>query len=170
VLFWLAGHQQEVVARLVQCLRPGGWLVDEDGDWGETGPVDPDHPLTAPHDANYRNGEWWSERGFNPKFGGTLPILFERAGLVDIRHEARTEVMRGGSPWARWWADGISVANALLTPSHGTPDGDFDAVRAPFLDPTARVSASCSTPAGGGALTPDDPGQTAARAGRPLDL
>jgi SAM-dependent methyltransferase len=140
VLFWLADDAAEAVTRLAECLRPGGWLVDEDGDWGEPGPVDPTHPLTAAHDAVYRHGEWWSARGFNPRLGRTLPLLFERAGLVDIRHEARTEVMRGGSPWGRWWAEGMSVANAQLTPPPGAGDNDIEAIRAPFLDPTAWVT------------------------------
>ena len=33
-LFWLAGKQEAAIDRMVQCLRPGGWLLDEDGDWG----------------------------------------------------------------------------------------------------------------------------------------
>ena len=34
MLFWLAGEQEAAIRRMVKCLRPGGWLVDEDGDWG----------------------------------------------------------------------------------------------------------------------------------------
>jgi SAM-dependent methyltransferase len=34
MLFWLAGRQENAIRRMAQCLRPGGWLVDEDGDWG----------------------------------------------------------------------------------------------------------------------------------------
>jgi len=32
MLFWLAGKQEAAIRRMVECLRPGGWLVDEDGD------------------------------------------------------------------------------------------------------------------------------------------
>ena len=32
LLFWLAGKQEAAIRRMVECLRPGGWLVDEDGD------------------------------------------------------------------------------------------------------------------------------------------
>jgi hypothetical protein len=32
---------------MVACLRPGGWLIDEEGDWGVPGPVDPSHPRYA---------------------------------------------------------------------------------------------------------------------------
>ena len=40
MLFWLPGKQERAVQRMVECLRPGGWLVDEDGDWGTIAPVD----------------------------------------------------------------------------------------------------------------------------------
>jgi SAM-dependent methyltransferase len=30
MLFWLAGRQERAVQHMVQCLRPGGWLIDED--------------------------------------------------------------------------------------------------------------------------------------------
>jgi SAM-dependent methyltransferase len=138
VLFWLGARQEEALARLVQCLRPGGWLVNEDGDWGLPGPVDPAHPLTGPHDAVYRQGGWWSDRGFNPTLGRTLPVLFERAGLVEIRHEATAEVMPGGTPWARWWADSMQVIGAQ--PRFDAAASDIAAICAPFRDPTAWVT------------------------------
>lgn len=101
-LFWLAGKQESAIQRMVECLRPGGWLLDEDADWGTLAPVDPAHPFSACYHAAYRGGEWWTERGYDPTFGRKLPVLFERYGLENIRHEATAEVVRGGSPWARW--------------------------------------------------------------------
>jgi SAM-dependent methyltransferase len=139
VLFWLR-DQEEALRRLVACLRPGGWLVDEDGDWGLPGPVDPTHPLTGPHDAVYRQGGWWSDRGFNPAFGRTLPVLFQRAGLVEIRHEANSEVVPGDSAWARWWADSMEVVASQIGPSHAAADSEIAAICAPFRDPTAWVT------------------------------
>ena len=47
VLFWLAGRQEQAVHQMTACLRPGGWLIDEEGDWGVPGPVDLSHPLYA---------------------------------------------------------------------------------------------------------------------------
>jgi hypothetical protein len=52
-------------------------------------------------------------RGYDKSFGRKLPALFERCGLQDIRHEARTEVVRGGSEWARWWILTLPVINEL---------------------------------------------------------
>jgi hypothetical protein len=45
MLFHLQGRQEQAIRQMVACLRPGGWLVDEDANWGTAGaPVDPAHP------------------------------------------------------------------------------------------------------------------------------
>jgi SAM-dependent methyltransferase len=58
VLAHLSGRQEAALKRIVQCLRPGGWLIDEDGDWGTTAPVDPCHHLHAAFHAAWREGHW----------------------------------------------------------------------------------------------------------------
>jgi ubiquinone/menaquinone biosynthesis C-methylase UbiE len=45
MVFHLVGRHDTAIARMAQCLRPGGCLIDEDADWGTPGPVDPSHPL-----------------------------------------------------------------------------------------------------------------------------
>jgi SAM-dependent methyltransferase len=112
VLFWLVGRQEEAIRRIVQCVRPGGWLVDEDGDWGTVVPVNPFHPMYERYQQVWKNGDWWAARGYDPEFGRKLPPLFERCGLRDIRHEARTEVLRATSPWGRWWLQTLEVMRA----------------------------------------------------------
>src|SRR6516162_9001206 len=53
MLFWLPGRQETAIRRMVECLRPGGWLVDEDGDWGTVAPVDPSHPFYSRYHGTY---------------------------------------------------------------------------------------------------------------------
>jgi SAM-dependent methyltransferase len=113
MLFHLKGVQEQAVKRMVECLRPGGWLVDEDADWGTAAPVDPGHPRYADYHRVWRNGDWWTSRGYDKAFGQKLAAMFERCGLQDIRDEAHTEVVRGGSPWARWWIPTLEVINDL---------------------------------------------------------
>jgi len=139
VLFWLVGKQEAAVKRMVECLRPGGWLVDEDGDWGTVASVDPVHPLhRAYHDA-WRGGEWWASRGYDPAFGRTLPVLFERCGLENIEHEAIAEVVRGGSPWARWWKEtfqGIRASEEMAGKLTQSREDEYRALTAPLDDPS----------------------------------
>lgn len=112
LLFWLAGKQEIAIRRMVECLRPGGWLIDEDGDWGMVAPVDPSHSHYTLYHRVWKNGEWWAERGYDPTFGRKLPILFERCGLVNIRHQASAAVVRGDSPWGRWWLQSMEAIRA----------------------------------------------------------
>lgn len=109
MLFHLVGRQERAIQRMVQCLRPGGVLIDEDADWGTTAPVDRSHPTFSEYHNAWRDGDWWASRGYDPFFGRTLPALFERGGLKEISNEATTEVVRGASAWARWYRESLDV-------------------------------------------------------------
>jgi hypothetical protein len=74
----------------------------------------PCHPLHAPFRAAWREGDWWASRGYDPAFGRKLPTLFERCGLEQIGHQATSEVVRGGSPWTRWYAENLSGTSTTL--------------------------------------------------------
>jgi SAM-dependent methyltransferase len=114
MLFHLQNRQEDAVRQMAECLRPGGWLVDEDADWRTAGaPVDPAHPRYDDYQRVWQDGDWWTHRGYDKEFGRKLPAIFERCGLEDVRDEASTEVVRGGSPWARWWIPTLEVINDL---------------------------------------------------------
>ena len=113
MLFHLKGVQEQAIRRMAESLRPGGWLFDEDCDWGTAAPVDPAHPRYDDYQRVWRDGDWWTPRGYDKVFGQKLPALFERCGLQELRNEASTEVVRGGSPWASWWIPTLEVINEL---------------------------------------------------------
>jgi len=136
-LFHLVDRQEEAIAQMVKCLRPGGWLIDEDADWGTCAPVDPSHPLYAPYHDAWR--DWWTSRGYDPAFGQKLPALFERCGLEEIRHEAATEVVRGGSPWAEWWAVTLEVINEQGGDGTEADQRELATMTAALADPTLWV-------------------------------
>ena len=138
VLFWLAGRQETAIHQMVQCLRPGGWLIDEEGDWGVPGPVDPAHPLYSGYHHAFNGGGWWAARGYDPVFGRKLPTLFERCGLQGIDHQATARVVRGGSPWARWWQQTLDVIRGwgLASGTTEAPDDQHQALTAPCGDPS----------------------------------
>ncbi len=137
MLFWLAGRQEAAIQRMVECLRPGGWLVDEDGDWGTIAPVDPSHPYSAPYSNASQSGGWWVSRGYDPFFGRKLPLLFERCGLENIRHAASAEVVRGGSPWAQWWEQTLEAIRAWEQAGDRMTEArqeEYKALTAPWSD------------------------------------
>jgi len=140
VLFWLAGRQETAIHKMAQCLRPGGWLLDEEGDWGVPGPVDPAHPLYAGYHRAFKGGDWWAARGYDPFFGRKLPTLFERCGLHDIDNQTTASVVRGGNPWARWWQQNLDVIRAWGPASSGpgeATDEEHKELTAPCGDPSA---------------------------------
>ena len=137
MLFWLAGRQERAISRMVECLRPGGWLVDEDGDWGTVVPVDPAYALYERFHQIWRNGQWWADRGYDPFFGRKLPALFERCGLRNITHEASAEVTRGMTPWAQWWLQTLEVmrsTDAAITGLADSRKAEYDVLTAPWND------------------------------------
>ena len=120
-------------------MRPGGWLVDEDGDWGTVTPVDQSDPFYSRYQNAYRNGEWWAARGYDPILGRKLPVLFERCGLENIRHEATAEVVRGGSPWARWWQQTLEAIREWERAERGLTkarEEEYKALLTPWIDPS----------------------------------
>ena len=114
MLFHLQSRQEQAIRQMAACLRPGGWLVDEDADWGTAGllsiPPTRGTTTTSGSGATATGGR---SRGYDKVFGQRLPALFERCGLEDVRSEASTEVVRGGSPWATWWIPTLEVINEL---------------------------------------------------------
>jgi ubiquinone/menaquinone biosynthesis C-methylase UbiE len=139
VLFWLVGRQEEAIRRMVQCLRPGGWLVDEDGDWGTVVPVNPFHPMYERYQQVWKKGDWWTARGYDPEFGRKLPALIERCGLQNIRHEAHAEVLRGTTPWGRWWLQTLAVMRASDEAGGALTEArkeEYGILTAPWSDPS----------------------------------
>ena len=139
LLFWLVGKQESAIRRMLECLRPGGWLLDEDGDWGLVAPVDPSHPHYEPYHRAWKNGDWWTVRGYDPTFGRKLPVLFERCGLVNLRHKASASVVRNDSPWGRWWRqslEGIRASEQADGSLTETRDKEYEALTAPLNDPS----------------------------------
>jgi ubiquinone/menaquinone biosynthesis C-methylase UbiE len=138
VLAHLGPSAEAALARMVLYLRPGGWLIDEDGDWGTTVLVDPLHPRYEDFNRAWRDGDWWVSRGYDPVFGRKVPALFERCGLEDIRHEAGSAVVRGGSPWSRWYGESLEVIHRLG--GGATTDAqqrEHEVITTAFADPSA---------------------------------
>ena len=124
MLFHLVDRQELAIRQMARCLRPGGWLVDEDADWGMAAPVDPSHPLYAGyHDA-------WSEI-FPSEPGLTccqaqfvnnhLSQLYKRTDLIlNLGSvEAQNIALFGADPSTRtpgglWPSDHAGVAAQLV--------------------------------------------------------
>jgi SAM-dependent methyltransferase len=98
-------HQDLAIQRMIELLKPGGWLVIEDLEAATMGGADPYHPLTEPYDQVIAGSvaAMRASRAVDPTPGRALIPRFHRAGLTELRHEAFLYIDRGGSPLADWY-------------------------------------------------------------------
>lgn len=91
-------EREQVLARLVESLKPGGWLVDEEFD---SVSVLPD-PTAGSGETmlETRNAvmRFFEDRGVERRWGRMLFGRFRALGMVDVNAEARLSVWHLGSP------------------------------------------------------------------------
>ena len=85
--------------RAASAVRPGGWLVLEDFEWGAA--------LSHPDEERYRRvreatWQFMSRAGYDPWYGRRLVHELERAGLQDVAADGRIRVYRGATAAARF--------------------------------------------------------------------
>jgi SAM-dependent methyltransferase len=124
--------------RLVGAVRPGGWLLVEEGDFGAMEAADPTHPRAAAFDRRRRalHAALRADGPVDPDFGRRLPGLVEGFGFRDLGHGGVSLTGRGCGPTARFFqmTDQLLrdrfVAAGVLTPA------DFDELYLAYEDPS----------------------------------
>ena len=98
---------REALARMVEALAPGGWIVLEDVDFAGVIMADPDQRPGYPPESVATGAELTARllsfagpRGIQPELGRRLPALLIEAGLDDVGAEGRMNLMWGGSEQA----------------------------------------------------------------------
>jgi SAM-dependent methyltransferase len=137
---------QHALDRMISAVRPGGWLVLEDGDWGGimlpalaryTDP--PEH--AALYERMFRAAEAVGRLAHaDANFGARMVRGLADAGLVNIAAEAHSALVAGGT---EKWLSGIAefaadhmVGTGLVT------DDDIKSFLALLADPSFRYAVS----------------------------
>jgi SAM-dependent methyltransferase len=122
--------------RLVEAVRPGGWLLVEEADTGCFAPADPGHPRSAGFQRRTQalRAAVQAAGGFAYSFGRRLPALVERFWLQDAGHDGVTLIARGGDPAARF----LRMTAQLLRgrAARGLTEADFDELERDYEDPS----------------------------------
>jgi SAM-dependent methyltransferase len=145
LLEWIPDWQQ-TLDRMISALRPGGWLVLENADWGGIMTPAVAHYTDPPvHAALYERILRASQDSlratqFDANFGGRLPRRLIDAGLVNVAGEAHMPLVAGGTEKfvpgiVEFMADRL-VATGLVTSS------DIESFLALTADPSFRYAAS----------------------------
>ncbi len=90
-------QREEILARLVRALRPGGWLLVEDYDWGSYGPAGTHARDDAARALIDKLAGLYRQHGFDPFVGRKLPGMLRRAGLAEVDAEGRVLTLRGST-------------------------------------------------------------------------
>jgi SAM-dependent methyltransferase len=102
VLEHLPGRD-DVLRRLVEALRPGGWLVLEDFDWGSLAVAPGGAAADLLERAHVGVRRLFTVAGYDCDHGRRLPGGLAAAGLVDVGAEGRVYVGVPRSPVRDWW-------------------------------------------------------------------
>jgi len=96
-----AQSHQRALKKIIEALRPGGWLVLEEPDFSVarvvTGPKGLGRSVQRVNEAIQH---MFSNTGLDPAFGVKLPGLLQEMGLVNLAVENDTPLVQGGSPMA----------------------------------------------------------------------
>jgi|SRR5579859_6624689 len=149
---------QAVLARLVSALRPGGWLLIEDVDFGGAAAtmigrytVPTDEAATFER-AYHAIAAVFAGAGADATFGAQLPALLTGAGLKDVGGEVHTPIVSGLSgEWVRLSYEHLRqpmLTTGLLTESDTERDSVF------MSDPNSRYLPPFMVSAWGRRATP----------------
>ena len=125
--------------RLVNAVRPGGWLLVEEADGSASfGAADPGHPRAAGFDRSSR-ALWAALKAtgtMDLDFGRRLPTLFEGLGARDLGHEGVTLTGRGGDPMARFVQMTDKLLRGRIVAAGVLTEADFDELERAYDDPS----------------------------------
>jgi SAM-dependent methyltransferase len=108
-------QRREVVAKLTQWVRPGGWLFIQEPDFYPTSSVEPERQRRFWQDFL----QWSEDHQIDYFVGRKVPSWLHDEGLVELTAEGHTTVYNGGSTFARWWQLGIAEISDRLQDEQG---------------------------------------------------
>lgn len=121
-------ERERALRRMIEALKPGGWLLLEDFDlqWLALTPTGTpgDVELFLEVMAAFR--ELLERAGLDPTYGRRLHTLLREQGLTDIHAEAHFQIWTGGSPTARLMHLTIAQVRDRLTGTGLLADRDID--------------------------------------------
>ncbi|MGI8550737.1 MAG: class I SAM-dependent methyltransferase [Dehalococcoidia bacterium] len=108
-------QREQVLARLVTALKPGGWLLAEEFD-GLSLPSDPAlYPGETSLKLQTALQRLMSERGADTAYGRRLPVRFAAHNLVNVEAEGQVFFWHGGSAGAQIMrANYLQLQDAIL--------------------------------------------------------
>jgi SAM-dependent methyltransferase len=135
-----------VLAKLVALLRPGGWVLIEDGDCsgGRHLPaarqfVFPERLRTNMRHVFRALDALGAATGMNPEFGRELPRHLVEAGLEDVDAEVCARLVRGATSRAFFYTDTWREVGSAFAATGHVSEVDLDQLLTAFESPTGMI-------------------------------
>ena len=153
VLSWLG--EGDALERLFASLAPGGWLLAEDFDWAIHGSAEGSPIVAKAYEVIISLLE---SVGYQRHYGRTLVRRLERAGLEDTASEARSYVLRGGSPGTAFDRYSMLAHRDAILGTGALTEAEFDETLRILEDPGELVLTPVLYAAWGRKPAPSQPG------------
>ncbi len=128
------GHLETAVRHVVQSVRPGGWILCEEPDYGPMEACDPEHPhardLAAFRSIMTRGGRMDGYAGRN------VFKALRAEKLTELETDTHGAIAIGGTLRAQFRRDSLEIVRSLVLASGAFSRARFDRMLAAFDDPT----------------------------------
>jgi SAM-dependent methyltransferase len=151
VLEWIS-DKQGALQRMVSAVRPGAWVVAQDGDFGGVmipalaRYVDPPEHA-ALYERIFRAGQAATGAVHDANYGARLVGAFKDAGLVNIAAEVHTPVVAGGTE--KWLPGMVEFAAELFLGTGLVTSSDIESFLALTADPSVHYAPTLAVTAWG---------------------
>jgi SAM-dependent methyltransferase len=128
--------RRQILERLAETLRPGGWIVIEDYDWGSFGFDDEDQGFG--HVAEVIM-EFMQRAGYERDYGRRVVGDIADAGFTEVRGEGRVRIIDSGSAGFDFFRLSFESLRSAIVDAGLLSAGDAEAASARFSE-DVRVS------------------------------
>ncbi|CRZ19121.1 methyltransferase domain-containing protein [Mycolicibacterium neworleansense] len=127
----------EVLRRMAAALRPGGWLVVEEPDYGTAQSLTPDHPATAGFHAYLRARHEFliGANVMDLHYGARLPADIDRLGLEATDSDVGSTVERGGSVKSGFLVQSFAQLDDMMLAGAAISESELADARRAMEDP-----------------------------------
>ena len=122
---------------MADAVRPGGWLLIEEFDYGSVLSTDVTNPSAVLYTTTVRALFDFLRKGgvFDAFFGRRVRGLVEQFGFVDVGQEGWTCMCRGGEPMARFSSASLRAAAKPMIAAGLLTQEQHDKVQCLYFDP-----------------------------------
>ncbi|MFV8244619.1 class I SAM-dependent methyltransferase [Mycolicibacterium peregrinum] len=129
---------QAVLRRMVAAVRPGGWLVVEEPDYGTAQSLTLDHQATSGFHSYLRARRDFlaASKVMELHYGARLPVDVDALGLEATGNTATFSVERGGSVKSAFLAESFEKVDDILVENGASTESELADSRQAMTDPT----------------------------------